>query len=145
MNTTVNSINQVIKVLAELEAKGCHSVFLEYGNGTIHVRIFKGEVKADNIVYEKRANVIQEQAEIIKMYEHINNMKYYVVNTPFQCYRREFITGEKSGELEKTKSSFLSGENATKESLIDNSGYYITDTDNGLQYFVDMKHLGEKL
>jgi hypothetical protein len=39
MNTTVNIINRIITVLDELEAKGCHSIFCEYGNGLFRVRI----------------------------------------------------------------------------------------------------------
>jgi hypothetical protein len=31
------------------------------------------------------------------------------------------------------------GDNATQSMLIDGSGYYIDDPDNGMQYFVDMK------
>ena len=136
-------INQIITALIELEAKGCHSVFFEYGNETIHVRIFKGEVKAEHIVYEKTVNPLQEQAEVDKISEHVNNMRYYVKKTLFQCYRREFIQGEKSGEWEKIKPSFVCGENATQSMLIDGSGYFIDDTDNGLQYFVDMNKLSE--
>jgi hypothetical protein len=48
-----NSINQIITALMELEAKGCHSVFFEYGNGLFCTRIFRGEVCTENIVYEK--------------------------------------------------------------------------------------------
>ncbi len=57
----------------------------------------------------------------------------------FPCYKREFIQGEKAGEWQKTTSTIEYGDNATQSMLIDGSGYYINDPDNGLQYFVDMK------
>lgn len=63
--------------------------------------------------------------------------------TVFQCYKREFITGEKSGAWEKTRPVIEYGDYATSAMLIDGSGYYINDPENGLQYFVDMKQLSE--
>lgn len=63
--------------------------------------------------------------------------------TVFQCHKREFIKGEKSGAWEKTCPAIEYGDNATSAMLIDGSGYYIDDPDNGLQYFVDMKQLSE--
>jgi hypothetical protein len=66
-------------------------------------------------------------------------MKYSVINTSFQCYRREFVKGEKSGDWEKTGSIFEVGENAMQTMQIDGSGYFIDDPDNGLQYYADMK------
>jgi len=137
MNTTEKSINQIITALWELEAKGCHSVFFEYGNGMFRVRIFKGETGEANIVFEKSVSVTQEHAELEKLYQHIDNMKYYIINTPFQCYRREFVKGKKSGKWEKTRPMFEFGENAMQAMMISGSGYLIDDPDNGLQYFVD--------
>jgi hypothetical protein len=61
----------------------------------------------------------------------------------FPCHKQEFVKGEKSGQWEKCESSFEVGDNATKSMLIDGSGYYIDDPDNGVQYFVDMKPTGE--
>jgi hypothetical protein len=63
--------------------------------------------------------------------------------TPFQCYKREFVTGEKSGEWTKILPVIQFGDNATSAMLMDGSGYYIDDPDNGMQYFVDMKHSSE--
>ena len=139
MNTTNKSIHQVITALMELEAKGYHSVFFEYGNELFCVKIFKSETGA--IVYEKTINTIQEQAE--ELYNRIENMKLYVYTTVFQCYKQEFVKGKKFGKWEKTKPVFEFGENATSSMLIDGSGYYIDDPDNELLYFVDMKQLSE--
>lgn len=66
-----------------------------------------------------------------------------ITTTTFQCYKREFIKGEKPGEWEKTRPIIEYGDNATSAMLIDGSGYYIDDPDNGLQYFVDMNQLSE--
>lgn len=63
--------------------------------------------------------------------------------TIFPCYRREFVRGVKADEWEKTGSAIEYGDNATTSMLIDGSGYYIDDPDNGLQYFVDMKQVSE--
>ena len=145
MNTKENSINQVITALMELEAKGCHSAFFVYGNGQFHVWVYKSEINPQNIVYEKtiNTNTKEGQTELDEMTNHVNNMKYCIIKTSFQCYRREFIKGEKSGEWEKVKPAFIVGENATEAMLIDGSGYYIDDPDNSLMYFVNMKKLSE--
>jgi hypothetical protein len=139
MKSIDKSIFQVIEALMELEAKGCHSVFFEYGNSLFSVRIFRGEVKVENIVFEKTINTIEEQPKLDEITKHVKDMRLYVVNTHFQCFRQEFVKGEKSGKWEKIKPSFVVGENATQEMLIDGSGYYINDPDNNLLYFVDMK------
>jgi hypothetical protein len=68
-----------------------------------------------------------------------NSNDNHVKTTSFQCYKREFVKGEKAGKWEKTVPVIEFGENATQAMLIDGSGYYIDDPDNGLQYFVDMK------
>jgi hypothetical protein len=73
----------------------------------------------------------------------ITNMKYHITATVFQCYKRVFVMGKKSGEWEKIKPIIEFGDNATSAMLIDGSGYYIDDPDNSLQYFVDMKQLSE--
>jgi hypothetical protein len=138
MNITI--INQVITALAELEAKGCHRVWFEYGNGLFRVRICKTEADNERVVYE---NTVSEQEHADELLNRIKYMKNHVKQTSFQCYKREFIEGEKSGKWEKTGSSFEFGDNATQSMLIDGSGYCINDPDNVLQYFVDMKHSSE--
>ena len=71
------------------------------------------------------------------------NIDMGVTKTRFQCYKREFVKGEKVGEWAKTGSTIMYGKNATYEMLIDGLGYIITDIDNNVQYFVDMQHLSE--
>jgi hypothetical protein len=66
-----------------------------------------------------------------------------ITTTVFQCYKREFVKGEKVGAWGKTRSVIEYGDNATSAMLIDGSGYYIDDPDNEWQYFVDMKQLPE--
>ena len=70
-------------------------------------------------------------------------LKYLVCSTPFQCYRQEFVKGEKSGKWEKVRPVFAVGENALQSMQIDGSGYFIDDPDNGLQYYVNMKQVSE--
>jgi hypothetical protein len=137
MNTINQSIQQIITALMELEAKGCHTVFYEYGNGLFRVRIFKGEEKAENIVFERTINTLDEQSKLDEISKHVYNMGLSVINTPFQCYRRDFIVGVKSGEWEKFNHPFEVGENAMQAMTITGSGYFIDDPDNCLQYFVD--------
>jgi hypothetical protein len=136
-------INQIITALMELEAKGCHRVFFEYGNGLFTTKIYRGEVGGENSVYEKTIAPMQEQAQLDESLDFINNLKSHVKTTSFQCYRRDFVKGEISGKWERTKSSFEFGENAMQSMLIDGSGYYIDDPDNRLQYFVDLKQASE--
>ncbi|MDR1667638.1 MAG: hypothetical protein LBS03_08120 [Bacteroidales bacterium] len=130
-------INQIITSLMELESKGCHSINFEYGNGLFRVKILR--LASEDIVYERTVNPVQEQTQLDELFGFIKNLKLRTRTTLHQCYKREFIKGEKAGEWEKTKPAFEFGENATQAMLIDGSGYYIDDPDNGLQYFVDMK------
>jgi hypothetical protein len=140
---TTELVNRIITALIELEAKGCHSVCFEYGNGLFRVRIFRGKVEADTVIYERTVNVIDEPLRLEEAINHIQDLKNCVKKTLFQCYKREFVKGEKAGEWEKTGSSFEYGDNAMSSMLTDGSGYSINDPDNGLQYFVDMKNLSE--
>jgi hypothetical protein len=132
-------INQIITALSELEVKtkGCYPVFFEYGNGLFKVRIYKGEVSRETIVYEKSVNSIQEE-RLTELFNSIKNFRNHINATVFQCYKQVFVEGKLSGKWEKTGSIIQFGENATSEMLIDGSGYYITDKENDVLYFVDM-------
>jgi hypothetical protein len=143
MKSTEKSIHQIINSLMELEAKGCHTAFFEYGNGMFRIRIFKGDVSVENIVYERTINTNVEQSELDGIYKHVSNMKYYVTKTSFQCFKREFIKGEKVGEWQEIKPCFEFGENATSEMVISGSGYFVSDLDNNLQYYVDYNKISE--
>ena len=136
-----SGINEIIKSLLELEAKGCHSVFFEYGNNTFHIRIFRGDISADKIAFEKTVILPLEQTEVKKLLDFLENMRNHVKSTKFLCHKREFVIGVKSGEWEKIKPCFEFGANATSAMVIDGSGYFIDDPDNGLQYFVNMNEL----
>jgi hypothetical protein len=137
------AINKVITALMELEAKGCHRVHFEYGNGLFHVRISKGEVDNEQVVYEKTICPSMEQEHLDGLYNRIEDTKSHVKKTAFQCYKREFIKGEKIGKWAKTRPAFEIGDNATSAMTINGSGYLIDDPDNSLQYFVDMIQLSE--
>ena len=136
-------INQIITALLELEAKVCHKVFFEYGNGLFRVRIFKGEESTKNIVIEKTINPVTEQAEMDNLLALIKSMSDHIMKTEFQCYRQEFVKGVKSGEWEKIKPVIEFGEKAMSSMQIDGLGYFINDPENELLYFVDMKQLSE--
>jgi len=142
MSTSKKSIHQIINSLMELEAKGCHSTFFEYGNGMFRIRIFKGDASVENTVFEK-AITNDEQSKLDEIYEHVNNMKYYVTKTSFKCSKREFIKGEKVGEWQEIKPCFEFGKNATSEMVISGTGYFITDPDNNLQYYVDYNNISK--
>lgn len=137
------NINLIITALMELEAKGCHKVFFEYGNGLVRVRIFKGEVSAENVVFEKTINPVTEQAEMDSLLALIKSMSDHIMKTEYQCYRQEFVKGVKAGKWEKTRPVIEFGDKAMSSMLIDGSGYYIDDPENELLYFVDMKQLSE--
>ena len=135
MKTTVS---QIITALMELEANECHSVFFAYENGLFRVRILR--LASGKILYERTVNTMQEQRELEELSGFVENLKLHTKTTLHQCYRRDFVKDEISGKWEKIKPAFEFGENATQSMLIDGSGYYIDDPDNGFQYFVDMKN-----
>ena len=141
MDTIDKSISKIITALLKLEAKGYHSVFCEYGNGLFRVRIM--QLATENIVYERTINTLREQEKFVETLETIENINYNIWKTPFKCYVREFILGEKVGKWEKTRSIIELGDNATQSMLTDDSGYYIDDPDYHLQYFVSYKELSE--
>ena len=141
MKTTVELINRIIGASDELEAQGCHSVFYEYGNGLFRVRIIR--LFTGKVVYERTINLQQEPEKADEATETINKLRYGILKTPFQCYKQEFIKGEKAGTWERTKSVIEFGDNATQAMLLDGSGCYINDPDNLLLYFVDYNHLSE--
>ena len=132
-------VNQIITALFELEAKECHRTYFEYGNGLFRVRIVHIETR--KAVYEKTVNVLEERKALKKLLKRVTAMNHCIMIFPYQCYRREFIKGEKPGEWEKCKSVIEYGENATAAKLADNSGLTIDDLENGLQYFVNYRQI----
>jgi len=135
-------INQIITALFELEAKECHRAYFDYGNGLFRVRIIHTDT--EKVVYEKFINnVSEDQKELSEILNHVIDMRYYVHNVCFQCYRREFVIGVKSGEWEKIKPAFVFGKKATQSMQIDGLGYFVDDPENSVQYYVDMKQESE--
>jgi hypothetical protein len=138
-------ISQIITALLELQGKGYFDISFDYEGDSFSVRIYKG--KSDlhkRPVYHESINLTNEKGkldEVLKMVEALKAVPAKATNnvmiTPFQCYRREFIIGEKSGEWIKILPIIEYGDNATQSMLIDGSGYYIDNPDNGLQYFVN--------
>ena len=143
MNTISKKINHIILALMELEANNYHSVCFEYGSDYFRVRIFAGEVSSGNIVYQKTIIPTEEAAELDELSNKIETLKSSVSTTIFQCYRRVFVKGERTGKWEKIRPIIPFGENALTSMLFDGSGYIVNDPDNGLQYFVDMKQVSE--
>jgi len=137
------SINQIVTALLELEAKGCHRVFFEYGTDMFRLKIFRGEISVESIAFERTIPLCGQQTELDQLFEYIVNLSHHVKTTSFQCYCRDFIKGVKAGIWKKIKPVFEFGVNATSGMLIDGSGYYVHDPDNNRQYFVDMMQLSE--
>ncbi|MDR2690974.1 MAG: hypothetical protein LBB73_01535 [Dysgonamonadaceae bacterium] len=77
MNTT-ELIGQVITALFELEAKGYHSVYFEYGNGLFRIRIFRGKVEAGTVVYERTVNATDEPSQLEEAVNYIRNLRNHV-------------------------------------------------------------------
>ena len=67
--------------------------------------------------------------------------KKNIIQQPFQCYKRLFIKGERVGEWQEVAPIIEYGDTATSEMLIDGSGYFITDNESQVQYFVNMNQL----
>ena len=134
------SIHQIITALMELEAKGCHTVNFEFEAGLFRVKIFSSNGK---IIYADAMYFEGEQARFDKLANKIETLKNRVYSTIFQCYRQEFVKGEKSGSWEKIKPTFEFGEKSTLSMLCDGSGYYVDDPENSFLYFVDMKKVSD--
>jgi hypothetical protein len=138
-----SSIFQIIKALTELEAKGCHSVFFEYCGGKYMIRIYSGDAHTGKIVYKSIINPSKEQSKLDKLSNLIEKLKNRVMTTDFQSYMREFVKGSKTGESIQTKPLSEFGDNSVFSMLCDNSGYYLDDAENGVQYFVDMREVSK--
>jgi hypothetical protein len=95
-------------------------------------------------VYRESINLTEEESKLDKVFNMVEALKAVptkdtnnVMIMPFQCYRQEFVKGEKSGKWIKTIPIIEYGDNATQSMLIDGSGYYINDPDNNMLYFVE--------
>jgi hypothetical protein len=139
---------QIVTAMLELQDKGYFDIsFNCKGN------LFQAEIYRKNFHMHKypdcqesidlTADVESKLDEVLEMIEALKSMPTKDTNRvmikPFPCYRREFVKGEKSGEWVKILPVIEYGDNAMQAMLMDGSGYYIDDPDNGVQYFVDMK------
>jgi hypothetical protein len=139
-------VSQIITALLELQGKGYFDISFGYEKDLFQVRIYEGKfdlhkrpVYQENI--DLTTDVESKLDEVLNMVEALKAVPTKSTNNvivvPFQCYRQEFVNGKKSGEWVKILPIIEYGSNATQSMLIDGSGYYIDDTDNGLQYFVN--------
>jgi hypothetical protein len=121
-------------------------ISFDYEKDLFQVRVYKGKLDLHkHPVYHESINLTtgaeSKLNEVCNMVEALKatpaNDKNNVRITPFKCYRREFVKGEKSGEWIKILPIIEYGDHAMQSMLIDGSEYYIDDPDNGLQYFVN--------
>jgi hypothetical protein len=138
-----SEIVRIFTALTELESKGCHAVFFEYGNSLLHARIYRGEAHEEQCLYNRVINPEREPAELDKLLDFIETLKRRILTTVFLCYKRKFVEGKMAGRWEATRPVIEFGENATEAMNMDGSGYLIDDPANGMQYFVDMNILSE--
>jgi hypothetical protein len=139
-------VSQIITMLLELQSKGYFDISFDYEGNRFQVRIYKGKSDLQKCpAYQECIDLTAaNESKLDEVFNMIDALKALDTNnvmiTPFQpCYKREFVKGEKSGEWIAILPIIEYGENATCSMLIDGSGYYIDDPDNGMQYFVDMK------
>jgi hypothetical protein len=139
-------VNQIITAMLELQSKGYFDISFDYERNRFQVRIYRGKSNPDKYpaYYESIDLTTVEESKLDEVFKMVEALKAVpakdtnnVMITPFQCYRREFVKGEKSGEWIEILPIIEYGENATQSMLIDGSGYYIDDPDNDMQYFVD--------
>jgi hypothetical protein len=145
-------VSQIITALLELQGKGYFDISFDYERDLFQVRIYKGKLDLyKRPAYHESISLTTGEEykldEVFNMVEVLKEIPAKHTNSvdikPFPCYRREFIKGEKAGEWIKILPVIEYGDNATQSMLIDGSGYYIDDPDNGMQYFVDMKQSSE--
>ena len=89
-------VNQIIAALLDLEAKGCHRVFFEYGNDGLCLRIFRGEESVRSISFERTITLSAEQSEVEQLCAYIVKLKHHVKSTRFQRCMRDLIKGVKA-------------------------------------------------
>jgi hypothetical protein len=144
-------ISQIIIALLEIQNKGYFNIAFDYENSLFQVRIYKGktdEYPMYQACIDLTTDVESKLDEAFTIVEVLKTMPTKDTNsvmiTYFQCYSREFVPGEKSGEWIKIPPVIEYAGNATQLMLIDGSGYYIDDPYNGMQYFVDYKYKSRK-
>jgi hypothetical protein len=138
-------VSQIITALLELQEKGYFDISFDCEGSLFQVRIYKGKRDLHKSpVYHESIDLSGEESnlnEVLNMIEALKTVPSKDTNNvmiiSFQCYRQEFVKGEKSGKWIKILPVIEYGDNATQSMLIDGSGYYLNDPDNSMQYFVD--------
>jgi hypothetical protein len=138
-------VSQIGTALLELQSKGYFDISFNCEGSSFQVRIYKGKFDVHkHPVYYANLNLTGEESSLNEVFNMVEALKAVptkatndVMITPFQCYRQEFVKGEKSGKWIKILPVIEYGDNATQSMLTDGSGYYLNDPDNNMLYFVD--------
>jgi hypothetical protein len=140
-------VSQIITALLELRKKGYFDISFDCEGNLFQVRIYKGKRDLHKYpAYHESIDLTGEEGKLDGLLSMVEALKTVpekdtnnVMITSFQCYRQEFVKGKKSSEWIKILPVIEYGDNATQSMLIDGSGYYLDDPDNGMQYFVDFE------
>jgi hypothetical protein len=140
-------VSQIITALLELQSRGYFDISLDYAGNSFSARIYKGRSDLHKRpVYYESIELPDEESKLDEVFNVVDALKAVptkasnnVMITSFQCYRREFVQGEKSGKWIKILPIIEYGKNATYSRLIYSEGCYINDPDNGMQYYINYK------
>jgi hypothetical protein len=135
-------VSRIITALLEIQSKGYFDISFNCEGNLFQVKIYKGKFDVHNHpVYYATIDLTGEEGKLDEVFNMVEALKAVptkdtnnVMIKSFQCYRQE---GEKAGKWVKILPIIEYGENAMQSMLIDGSGYYLNDPDNGMLYFVD--------
>jgi hypothetical protein len=145
-------VSRIITALLEIQSKGYFNVSFGYTKKMFLVQLFKRKPELHQFPeYSERVDMTDDREshleKILNMVEALKTVPTIdtnnVMTVPFQCYRHEFVKGEKSGDWKKILPIIEYGANATQVTEIGGSGYYINDPDNEMQYYVSTSQLNE--
>ncbi|MDR1155116.1 MAG: hypothetical protein LBL04_10410 [Bacteroidales bacterium] len=147
-------INRIITALLEIQSKGYFDVSFDYTKKIFLVQLFKRKPELHQFPeYYERVDMTDDrerESHLEKIFNMVEALKTVptkdtnnVMIVPFQCYRHEFVKGEKSGDWKKILPIIEYGANATQLTEISGLGYYINDPDNEMQYSVSTNQLNE--
>jgi hypothetical protein len=140
-------VSQIITALLELQSKGYFYMSFNCERNVFQVWIFKGKFDVHkHPVYYASIELPDEENKLDEVFSMVEALKAVptkasnnVMTVAFQCYKREFVKGEKSGKWIKTLPIVEYGKNATYSRLINSEGCYINDPDNSMQYYINYK------
>jgi hypothetical protein len=138
-------VSQIITALLELQSKGYFDISFNCEGNSFNVQIYKGKFDLHKYpAYQESIDLTGDEGKLDEVFNMVEALKAAttkatnnVMITSFQCYKQEFIKGEKSGKWVKILPIIEYGKNATQSMLIDGSGCYLDDPNNGMLYFVD--------